>query len=88
MALSKQIEFRPTGFSTPVIVQSAYCKVVKVSGDKKCIEFTVAVFENKDATAPLYSNIYLFEPNLDDNFIKQSYRHLKTLDEFAIAVDC
>jgi hypothetical protein len=69
MALSKQIEFSPTGFSTPVTVQNAYCKVVKVSGDKKCIEFTVAVFENKDGTAPLYSNNYLFDISYSDLFL-------------------
>lgn len=88
MALSKKIEYRPSGLSSPVVVENAYCKVVHVSGDKTAVECTVAVFEDEKSTAQIYSNKYLFAPNLDDNFIKQAYRHLKTLEEFANARDC
>ena len=88
MALSKQIKFRPAGFSAAVNIQNAYCKVTKVSGDKTYIECQLSVFENKEQPAPLYSNIYMFVPNLDDNFIKQAYKHIKTLDEFSDATDC
>jgi hypothetical protein len=88
MALSKQIEFRPVGFSAAVTVQNAYCKVTKVTGDKSYIECQISVFENKEQFAPLYSNTYMFVPNLEDNFIKQAYQHLKTLEEFAGAIDC
>jgi hypothetical protein len=88
MALSKQIAFRPVGFSVAVTVQNAYCKVTKVTGDKSYIECQISVFENKEQSAPLYSNTYMFVPNLEDNFIKQAYQHLKTLEEFAGAIDC
>lgn len=88
MALSKKIEYRPPGLSGPVVVENAYCKVVHVAGDKSAIEYTVAVFENEKSAASIYSNKYMFAPNLDDNFIKQAYKHLKTLEEFSNAKDC
>jgi hypothetical protein len=88
MALSKQIEFRPVGFSAAVIVQNAYCKVTKVTGDKSYIECQISVFENKEQSAPLYSNTYIFVPDLDENFIKQAYKHIKKLPEFNGAIDC
>jgi hypothetical protein len=88
MALSKQIEFRPVGFSTAVTVQNAYCKVTKVTGDKSYIECQLSVFESKDQAVPLYSNTYVFVPDLDENFIKQAYKHIKKLPEFNGSIDC
>lgn len=88
MALSKKIEYRPSWLSSPLVVEDAYCKVIHVAGNKSTIECTVAVFENEKSAAPIYSNKYMFAPNLDDNFIKQAYKHLKTLEEFANAKDC
>jgi len=68
-----------------VNLSNAYIKVESVSGDKNNVTATV--------TTKIGSNIktkfYQFKPNLDgSNFIKQAYEHLKTLPEFADAVDC
>jgi hypothetical protein len=88
MALQKSIQFKPLGFSSEITLNNAYFKVTKVTGDKSCIECQLSVFENKEQSVPLYSNIYMFVPNLDDNFIKQAYKHLKTLPEFDGTTDC
>jgi hypothetical protein len=88
MALQKSIQFKPLGFSSEITISDAYCKVTKVTGDKSYIECQLSVFESKDQSVPLYSNTYMFVPNLDDNFIKQAYKNLKTLPEFAGSNDC
>lgn len=88
MALQKSIQFKPLGFSSEIAISNAYCKVTKVTGDKSYIECELSVFEGKEQSVPLYSNTYMFVPNLDDNFIKQAYKHLKTLPEFAGSNDC
>jgi len=65
---------------------SAYCKVICVSGSKEMLTATVN-FSNDDNQ---YSKDYSFTPSVadnSDNFIKQAYAHLKTLDEFAGATD-
>ena len=37
----------------------------------------------------LQTESYTFAPKLDgENFIKQAYEHLKTLEEFKDAIDC
>jgi hypothetical protein len=90
MALKKTLSFTPDGFSTPAMLQDAYCKVVQINGDKTKIFFDV-VFFNKtdDCVTPALKKQYSFVPNLDGrNFIAQAYNHLKTLPEFAGATDC
>jgi hypothetical protein len=97
MALRKNIDTEGTVFvKTPLgtvekgtqqIAFSAYVKVEAISGNKSEIHATVSfsgdAFEFKkqfeipvsvEASAP--------------NFIAQAYAHLKTLPEFAGAVDC
>jgi len=90
MALKKTLSFTPDGFSTPAMLQDAYCKVVQINGDKTKIFFDV-VFFNKtdDCVTPALKKQYEFSPSMDGrNFIAQAYEHLKTLPEFAGATDC
>jgi hypothetical protein len=57
-----------------------------VSGNKETLTATVN-FSNDDNQ---YSKDYSFTQSVadnSDNFIKQAYAHLKTLDEFAGATD-
>ena len=76
-------------WSTPqkdeTVIAECYIKVVSVSGDKENVAAKV------EFTSPNVSGArtYVFAPLMDgDNFIKQSYEHLKSLDEFAGATDC
>ena len=65
---------------------NCYIKVSNVNGNKDNIEFVVS-FLNEGTQIKFQK--FNFTPSLDvDNFIKKSYHHLKTLPEFADAVDC
>ena len=90
MAIKKTISFTPDGFSTPATLQDAYCKVVQINGDKTKITFDVVCFnKTNDGVTAASRQQYEFTPNLNGgNFIAQAYNHLKTLEEFASAVDC
>ena len=65
----------------------AYIKVIFISGDKTQI---VANVNFKNDTFE-FNKQYELPISIEDNaanFIKQVYQHLKTLPEFAEAVDC
>lgn len=67
---------------------SSYVKVTSIQGTKDSI---VACFEFRPDAAgvPFAWGAHSFAPALDgENFIRQAYLHLKTLPEFANAVDC
>lgn len=66
----------------------AYFKVIQVSGDKNRTQVRYGIF--KDAQGKmLQEKIEDFKTDLEGpNSIKQAYEHLKTLAEFASAVDC
>ena len=95
MALSKKITFAGRSFiETPVgrldtgsttVEMNAYIKVERVSASKVSASADVSFTDNAKTT----SSSYTFQPKLDgENFIKQAYEHLKTLPEFAGAMDC
>lgn len=71
-----------------VTFPDAYTKVTSIQGTKELI---VACFEFRPAAegVPFAWGAQAFAPSLEgDNFIRQAYLHLKTLPEFANAVDC
>ena len=71
-----------------IIFANAYCKVNKQDGNKNFVYFDVDFFTQKDGKK-INSKTYQFVPDMDGgNFIKQAYEHLKTLPDFAGAVDC
>lgn len=71
--------------SPDVVVANCYVKVQSVNGNKDVATAQVSFAADKFVGFKQYS----FAVNLDGaNFIKQAYEHLKTLDEFAGAVDC
>jgi hypothetical protein len=66
-------------------LRDVYIKVFNVNGGKEdasChVEFMTPSFA--------WAKQYQFKPSMDGaNFIKQAYEYLKTLEEFADAVDC
>jgi hypothetical protein len=71
--------------SISTTIDSLYCKISKVSGNKEKIVFVLDY--TKDGTC--YEKMkFSFIPDVDDfNYLKQGYEHLKTLPEFADAVD-
>ena len=68
---------------------SCYIKVTMVSADKTNVVADVLFRKDNADGAIIKSDRHSFVPNMQgENFIKQSYEHLKTLPGFANAVDC
>ena len=86
MALKKNITIQFLG--TNVVVPDAYMKIARIDGSKERLRVTVEVKDKKDGQS-LSTHTHQFEPSLDgDNFIRQGYVFIKTLPEYADAVDC
>ena len=65
---------------------NSYIKISNINGNKNNIEFIISYF---NGDIQIGTDKFNFTPFLDgDNFIKQAYLHLKSLPEFADAVDC
>lgn len=86
MALTKNL-FLKNNFDDQSVFPNAYIKVQSVTGGKERMTAVVISFKEKDGFH-LNSKSYNFVPNLESNFIAQAYEHLKTLPEFADAIDC
>jgi len=68
---------------------SCYIKVTMVSADKTNVVANILFRKDNPDGAIIKSNRHSFAPNMQgENFIKQAYEHLKTLPDFANAVDC
>jgi hypothetical protein len=79
------------GISLP----DTYCYVHKIGGSKDLLYVQVNWYISEEVRhsdlKPIDSKGYSFVPDVTDesyNFIKQAYLYLKTLEEFAEAVDC
>ena len=86
MALQKTIT--ATAFGQEIEIADSYIRVSRLDGSKASLSFSVD-YLNGDAFVK--REVFQFEPSVDNgaaNFIAQSYEHLKTLPEFADAVDC
>lgn len=71
-------------------IEDAYIKVSSVNGNKTTLDFEVEVY-NSEQSELIYISGYKFNPDTTDNspnFIQQSYEYLKTLPEYADAIDC
>ena len=87
MALKKQISL-VDNFDILVDVGISYIRVEQVDASK--VKATAVVSFNSDNVDKTFATkLYEFQPDLAGrNFIAQAYEHLKTLPEFAGAVDC
>jgi hypothetical protein len=86
MALKKDFVIQRQLFDGSLTAKNAYWKITKINGDKN--ELNVEVTVSLDSET-LDKKVFFVAPNLDGkNFIAQAYEHLKTLPEFAGAVDC
>jgi hypothetical protein len=86
MALQKNLTLE-NNFDEESMFPNAYIKVQSVTGNKERMTAVVVMHKEKDGFS-LKSKSYEFVPDLNSNFIAQAYSHLKTLPEFAGAVDC
>ena len=87
MALSKSISLT-NNFGEQSNFDNVYCKIVAFGGSKETFSFDVSTFKKKNGTL-LDKQNYNLAFDLDGpNPIKQAYLHLKSLPEFANAVDC
>ena len=71
-------------------IENAYIKIDEISGGKEKLR-TDVVFYEKEGGNIVQRRGYSFTPSVADdseNFIRQGYEYLKTLPEFAGAVDC
>lgn len=85
MALQTTID--KVAFGQIIEIPDCYCKIVRVSGDKAGVTMIV---EFSVSGARQFDKSYSFVPSVadgSDNFIKQGYEHLKTLDEFYGSID-
>ena len=73
-------------FSGQLIGRNAYWKIIKLSGSKHAMTIETYAFVNSER---IKDHVCSFTPSLEGkNFIAQAYEYLKTLPEFADAVDC
>ena len=87
MAFTKSFE-AITNFGTKALFPDAYIRIEKITGNKESLESNIN-FYTKRGGQLIKTEYANFTPELDgDNFIKQAYLHLKTLPEFADAIDC
>ena len=72
-----------------VTINDAYHRVENVSLlNKNALKFDLASYADKDSAA-IVNKQYISDYDLNgENPIKQAYLHLKTLPEFADAIDC
>lgn len=78
--IEKQVEY-PT----------CYVMIKSVNGDKSKISLNVAFYADNSKEQTIEYMQYSFTPSVGDgsaNFIQQGYEYLKTLPEFADAIDC
>jgi len=67
----------------------AYIQVIHVSANKEMGAYNVRVRKESAQGGIVSDTVHDFTPDMNGpNCIKQAYLHLKTLPEFASAVDC
>lgn len=99
MAIKKSLNIRGTGYvsfenlyfetgETVVTTPLLYIKVESVTGSKNSIQAVVS-FTDQAQNKKMIEKSFVFTPSMEaGNFIAQAYSHLKTLPDFAGAVDC
>lgn len=74
-----------------VTLENAYVMVNGIEGDKDQLNFSVIIFKDENKNCIIESKNYNFSPEINGNslnFIMQAYMYLKTLPEYADAIDC
>jgi len=69
---------------------NCYCKVTRLMGDKVQMHIKMDVM-NEEKNRVYREETFTFEPSVEQgskNFIAQAYEHIKSLPQYAGAVDC
>ena len=77
-------------FGVDVTLSNLYIRINRIEGSKESLIATAGLYQNNGAKL-ISNSTYIFQPSVaagSANFIQQAYLHLKTLPEFADAVDC
>jgi len=87
---NEQLSGIDTSIEKDFPIEQAYHKIDTLNGSKDNIEIRVGIYKNELKEMQIATRVYSFAPNLVDsaNFIKQGYEYLKTLPEYANAIDC
>jgi hypothetical protein len=90
MALKKTYTQTQAPFNGALEIANAYWRVEQVTATKNEAQCVVTVNnQDGDNVVQVANKRYSFAPDLaGKNFIAQAYDHLKTLPEFAGAIDC
>lgn len=87
MALLKNIE--KTIYGSRIVIDSAYIVINQLDWNKECTKILVFIFDSKDKENIIETKNYEFISALEgENFVKQAYEYLKTLEEFKDSKDC
>lgn len=81
----------PATIQEQVEYPASYVMIKSVNGDKSKISIKVVFYADSSKEQAIEYKQYAFTPSVADdsaNFIQQGYEYLKTLPEFADAVDC
>jgi predicted transcriptional regulator of viral defense system len=77
--------FRVKTKNVEITLLDCLVRVISINGSSELVDCKVEI-RSEDA---LFLREYTFQPDMfGANFFKQAYLHLKTLPEFAGAVDC
>lgn len=80
----------PYQINKDLLIKDAYIKILAVQGDKNNLGITIGVYQTSDKVHLIKTEHYKFIPDLSvqsNNFIKQGYEYLKSLPEYANAID-
>lgn len=70
---------------------AAYLQITSLEGNKDGVKLLLTIYADSTKELVVDYKYYTFTPSVTDgsaNFIQQGYEYLKTLPEFADAVDC
>ena len=72
-----------------VVFEDAYHRIESFQGTKTSMVVLVAIYTDNECRVQIASKQTILQPELEiaDNFITQSYNHLKNLPEYADSLD-
>lgn len=85
-----QAQGLPYHIEKEVDFQGCYIQITNVSGNKEKVDINVTTFLHATKQNIINTTSYSFVPTVGvdaDDFIKQGYEYLKTLPEYADAID-
>lgn len=85
----KEIEIIKNSITKTFLIKDCYCRINNITGSKLKLEFKLYIYTN-DRKKLIDTKIFSFTPSVEENsqnFIKQGYEYLKTLEEYKDAID-